>query len=91
MANGMPVFSERIIQLKKEKNLLQKDIAKALGLSLRAYQHYEYCEKEPTLGNIIKICEYFNVSSDWLLGLSDKRDVCKPTSEEAAAIKREAI
>jgi len=67
----MLTFSERIIQLKKERNLLQKDIAKDIGLSLRAYQHYEYGEKEPTLSNIIKLCNYFNVSADYLLGLSD--------------------
>ncbi|CUX27944.1 MULTISPECIES: helix-turn-helix domain-containing protein [Clostridia] len=67
----MSIFSERIIQLKKEKKLLQKDIAHDLGISLRAYQHYEHGEKEPTLSNIVKICNYFDVSADYLLGLSD--------------------
>lgn len=67
----MSVFSERIVQLKNDKKLLQKDIARDLGLSLRAYQHYEYGEQEPSLSNIVKICKYFNVSSDYILGLSD--------------------
>ena len=34
-------FSDRIIQLKKERKLLQKDIASSFGLSLSAYQYYE--------------------------------------------------
>jgi len=67
----MPTFQERILQLKKEKNVLQKDIAKEIGISLRGYQYYEYGEKEPTLSYIIKLCNYFNVSADYLLGLSD--------------------
>ena len=45
---NMPTLSERLIELKESKNLLQKDIAKAINLSLRSYQRYEYGEREPT-------------------------------------------
>lgn len=67
----MITLSERLIKLKETNNLLQKDIAKSVGLSLRSYQRYEYGEREPTASIIIKLADYFNVSTDYLLGRSN--------------------
>ena len=64
-------FSERIIQLKNERKLLQKDIASSIGLSLRAYQYYEKGQKEPTLFVLLRLADYFDVSLDYLVGRSD--------------------
>ena len=64
-------FPERIIQLKTERRLLQKDIAASIGLSLRAYQYYEKGQKEPTLSVLVRLADYFNVSLDYLVGRSD--------------------
>ena len=67
----MPTLGERLIQLKKERNLLQKDIAKDTGLSLRAYQYYERDQKDPTSTVLQKLADYFDVSTDYLLGRSN--------------------
>lgn len=67
----MANLCERLIQLKTEKGLLQKDIAMSLGVSLRAYRYYETGQREPTSSLIIKMCKIFDVSADYLLGLSD--------------------
>lgn len=64
-------FSDRIIQLKNERKLLQKDIASSVGVSLRAYQYYEKGQKEPTLSVLLRLADYFDVSLDYLVGLSD--------------------
>ena len=64
-------FVDRIIELKQEKKVLQKDIAEAIGISLRQYQRYEKGEQQPTLPVIIAIADYFNVSIDYLVGRSD--------------------
>ena len=64
-------FPERIIQLKQERKLLQKDIAAAAGLSLRGYQYYEKGQKEPTLSVLLRLADYFDVSMDYLVGRSD--------------------
>ena len=69
----MANLSERLIQLKTERNLFQKDIAKDTGLALRTYQYYERGQRKPDSDTIIKLCEYFQVSSDYLLGLSDTK------------------
>lgn len=73
----MPTLSERLIELKESKNLLQKDIAKSINLSLRSYQRYEYGEREPTSSILIKIADYFNVSLDYLVGRSDDPKINK--------------
>ena len=68
----MPALVERLNRLKTERNILQKDIALNTGLSLRSYQYYEKGERIPDANTLAKLCLYFNVSADYLLGLSDE-------------------
>ena len=68
----MSIFSERIKYLKTSKKLLQKDIAKCIGVSLRAYQYYETDQMEPTLSVLVSLADYFNVSLDYLTGRTDE-------------------
>lgn len=67
----MSNLSERLQELKQSKNLLQKNIAKDTGLSLRAYQYYERGQSDPTSAVLIKLADYFDVSLDYLVGRSD--------------------
>jgi len=64
----MPTFGERIKLLRNEKGILQKDIAEYLGLHVRTYQYYESGELEPNLATLNKLADYFQVSTDYLLG-----------------------
>jgi len=67
----MPALSDRLIQLKKESGLLQKDIAISIGVSLRSYQRYESGERKPDSDILEKLADYFDVSADYLLGRTD--------------------
>lgn len=67
----MATLHERLQELKISRNLLQKDIAQAVGLSLRAYQYYERGERHPTANTLIALADYFDVSLDYLVGRSD--------------------
>ena len=67
-------FPERILEIKREKNLLQKDIAAAIGITVRIYQRYEKGEAQPTLPVLIALADYFNVSLDYLCGRSDIKE-----------------
>lgn len=67
----MPNLSERLIQLKTKRKLLQKDIANNTGIALRTYQYYERGEREPSVTALIALADYFNVSLDYLTGRSD--------------------
>ena len=67
-------LSKRLKQLRNEKNLTQTNIAKDFGIALRTYQYYERGQRKPDSEAIIKMCEYFQVSADYLLGLSDIKE-----------------
>lgn len=67
----MSVFSERLIQLRKEKKLSQAVVAKEIKTALRGYQSYEYGDAEPKLSILIRIADFFDVSLDYLAGRID--------------------
>ena len=67
----MKVFSERLMELRKEKGLSQATVAKDLGVSLGIVCYWETNKSDTTASNIAKVARYFNVTSDYLLGLSD--------------------
>ena len=64
-------MNEKLKLLRKEKGVSQRIVAKALGITLSAYSNYEQGIREPSNDILIKLCKYFCVSSDYLLGLED--------------------
>lgn len=61
-------IGERIKELRGKQNLTQKEFAEKVGISVSAISGYEIGAKLPSADNVIKICETFNCSADWLLG-----------------------
>lgn len=64
----------RLKLLREEKGLFQSDIAKILGVSVAAVGFYENEKRDMSPETIIKLAEYFGVSTDYLLGKSDIRN-----------------
>ena len=69
----LKLFSERVDELIFDKNLKAMEFAKQSGISKSTVYEYLSGRKMPTLKNLIKIAEFFNVSTDYLLGI--ERDV----------------
>lgn len=69
----MSVFSERLIALRKEKGLSQYEFANIMNISRSTISGYEIEGKEPNYATLRKFMEFFAVSADYLLGLSDER------------------
>lgn len=67
----MSSFPERLAQLRKGRSLTQKQLAEAVGAHERGIRFYEAGDKQPTLDNLIKLADFFNVSLDYLVGRSD--------------------
>ncbi|MBE5734897.1 MAG: helix-turn-helix transcriptional regulator [Clostridiales bacterium] len=63
----MNYFAENIKTLRKEKNLTQPELAKALHVSNGMISFWENGKYEPTATNIIIVANYFNISIDELL------------------------
>ena len=68
----MSVFSERLVELRDSRNLSQKEVAKEFGVVVRAYQRYEYGEREPQLSVLIRMADFYNISLDYLAGRTDE-------------------
>ena len=60
-------FSEHLVYLRESKGIKQKDIAKALNISLHAYQRFEYEEQEPRLTPQIEIAKFYGITLDELV------------------------
>lgn len=77
--------SEALRRFRKTFGLKQDDIAAALGVTRQVYQPYETGRTLPSVKTILKIAEAFDVSTDYLLGLSD---VPRPVGVEDAEVKK---
>lgn len=67
----MNKFSERLKELRTEKGLSQRDLAKATDLSQSAIVHWENNRRVPSADVIIVLSQFFKVTADYLLGLED--------------------
>ena len=65
------VLGKRLRELREEKGLTQKQLAKDLQLNSVTYLHYEKAQREPPLAVLAEMAIYFEVSVDYLLGLTD--------------------
>jgi transcriptional regulator with XRE-family HTH domain len=61
----------RLKNLRLENNLTQKELAEKLNMQNTAISKYELGEREPDIETINNIAEFFNVSTDYLLGRTD--------------------
>lgn len=67
----MTLFSKRLKELRKEKNLTQKSLGEKTGLSERGIQNYELELRKPSAESVVILADFFDVSTDYLLGRSD--------------------
>ncbi len=63
-------FGKRLRELRIERNLSQKEIADAVDISINAISQYENCKRFPDEKILIKLCDFYKISADYLLGLT---------------------
>lgn len=68
----MSKFSDRFRQLKEESGLTLKDLSVKLNITIPNLSYYMK-GREPSYDILIKIADYFNVTTDWLIGKNDVR------------------
>lgn len=64
----MSKFSENLIRLRKEKGLTQQGLAYYLDVTQQCVSEWENDKIEPTMSNLIRLAECFDVSIDFLVG-----------------------
>ena len=79
-------FSQVLTELRHQRGMSQKQAAADLGISQALLSHYENGAREPRLEFVLKICEYYGVTADRLLGRvgakDDVRQLLAATVEE---------
>jgi len=63
--------TDRLKELRKNVRKTQKEVSELIGVASSTYSMYERGEREPDFETLDKICQLFNVSSDYLIGASD--------------------
>lgn len=61
-------------KIRKEKKLTQEELAKKIGVSKASFSRYESGEANVSVGKIIELCKILDVSSDELLGISERNE-----------------
>lgn len=66
-------FHKRIRDTREDRDLRQEDIDEVLGITKQQYQLYESGKRDFKYYHIIALAKYYNVTSNYILGLSDKK------------------
>lgn len=82
-------IGERLIEVRKSAGLNQTEFSKRLGLSKQTISNYETGARQPGLDVILNIADIFNISTDYLLGRSDIKNIDKKSLEEILSQKIE--
>ena len=72
-------YTQRIKDLREDQNLTQKQIAKQINIDQRTYSRYELGINKMPIDHLIKICKFYNVSPEYILGFTNTK---KPLPKE---------
>nr|WP_082111967.1 helix-turn-helix transcriptional regulator [Shouchella clausii] len=70
----MMKFGDRIAQLRTRHKLTQAELAEKIGITRASLSHYEKNRREPDYETLKRIADFFDVSTDYILG-REKKDV----------------
>ena len=65
-------YRERIRNVREDRDLTQAQVGAVIQKSQQGYNHIEAGRAELKIDDLIKLCRYYNLSADYLIGLSDK-------------------
>ena len=64
-------YRERLRNLREDNDLTQAELGRLLNKSQQGYNHIETGRAELKIDDLIKICEFYNLSSDYIIGITD--------------------
>ena len=68
-------MGDKLKSLRTKKKLTQKQVSDMIGLAVSAVSSYESGSRYPSYDVLIKLARIFHVSTDYLLGMTDKRNI----------------
>lgn len=80
-------FASNLQDLREDRDISRKELAAALSISVSTLGMYEQGRREPSIGMLVKIADYFNVSIDSLIGRNYERVADESLAMEAIHLK----
>ena len=65
-------YRERMRELREDNDLTQSQVANVINKSQQGYNHIEMGRAELKIDDLIKLCDFYNVSADYFIGRKDK-------------------
>lgn len=69
-------YRQRLREVREDRDLSQAEVGKILNKSQQGYSHIENGRAELKIEDLITLCRYYNLSADYLIGLSSKPLSC---------------
>lgn len=63
-------YNEILKELREDNDYLQKEIANIIGISQQYYSEYEKGNRKLPIEHLIKLCNFYKISADYILGIS---------------------
>lgn len=76
----------KLLELRKQHKKSQQELAELLNMRQNNYSKYELGKTEPNITNIIKLANYYNVSTDYLLGREWHNDIGYLTPQQVECV-----
>lgn len=85
------IFSNRLKMLRGNQN--QADVANEIGISRASLSYYESGDRKPDINTLYALAQYYHVSSDYLLGLTDvaSQDIDRQAISKRTGLSQDAI
>ena len=71
--NKLEIYHYRMRGLREDNDLTQTQVASVLGVAQTTYSQYELNQRALPIESLIKLCEFYDVSADYMLGLSKNK------------------
>ena len=65
-------YRERLRNIREDRDLTQSEIGKVLNKSQQGYNHIEAGRAELRIDDLITLCQFYDLSADYIIGLVDK-------------------
>ena len=69
----MANYRERLRNIREDRDLTQAELGKLINKSQQGYNHIETGRAELKIDDLVKICKFYNLSADYVIGLIDKK------------------
>lgn len=70
-------YRDRLRAIREDRDLTQAELGKLLNKSQQGYNHIEAGRAELKIDDLIKICKFYDLSADYIIGLTDRKKTYK--------------